>query len=217
METQVKRDHYFRPSYLTPDRLSTFAFLFQEAVRLNPQQIVEIGLGAGVLAAMLRNAGYDVKSIDYAEDLRPDIVADVRDLSSIGHKFDMVVCSQVLEHLEFEDFGKAIRSLTDIAKRVVMITIPDRMYYVSMKVKLPGLKAKSLMFNIPFLRPAWRAADVGEHRWELNAGPFDQGRILQTMRNAIEPTGWIIAARGRVPNNPAHYFYKLERSTAKYA
>ena len=58
--------------------------------------------------------GNDWKTLDYLPDLKPDFVADITDTKMPDNEWDLIICSQTLEHV-FE-FKKAIAEIYRMTK-----------------------------------------------------------------------------------------------------
>ena len=70
-----------------------------------------------IIKKILEENNIKYYSLDVAEDLNPDFIGDVRTFN-LDKKFDMVVAFQILEHIPFEDFDKALSNI----KNMQMIT-----------------------------------------------------------------------------------------------
>ena len=119
-------------------------------------------------------------TFDFAKDLHPDIIGDVRELKRFVKKdiFDCIICCQVLEHLEFKYFDKIIKSFSDIIKKegVVIISLPQRRGWLKYYINIAWLEFKHT-FTIPLF---WRGKFKfnGEHYWEISAPGYSRKLIL---------------------------------------
>lgn len=124
--------------YLGPDRLSFYEEIAAVCAALEPRRVIDVGCGTGhLLAALLRQRPQIdvVVGVDVAEaavqrllDVVPSArghVASVYDLDLGDERFDLVVCTEVLEHLERPgDALEALRRLCSPGGRIV-VTVPD--------------------------------------------------------------------------------------------
>ena len=117
---QESLNYYFSSEYLGDLRLASYSEIIRVTRKVDVGEIAEIGVGPGILPAMLKALGESVSTIDHSGDLNPDIICDVRELANIHRCFDKVICSQVLEHLPYEDFSLAIEQLLSIGKKLVL-------------------------------------------------------------------------------------------------
>jgi Methyltransferase domain len=211
---QIDSDIYFSRHYLSPERFVGFSEQVNAVVdSANDsdngraiETIAEIGKGSGVTAAILREFGFDLSTIDFDPAVKPDIVASILDLESeINRQFDAVLCFEVLEHIRFEDVPQALQNLKAITGKKLFISLP----YAGVTFKWQMLMAKyrsislTLSKRIPMF---WaRHRFNGEHYWEPGKRGFSLGKIEQLFRENFK-----IKKRWFHPDNEVHVFYCLE-------
>jgi SAM-dependent methyltransferase len=229
---------WYGESYDSPERLSSYGeqiglVMAQAATR---DKLLEIGIGNGTLTAALRNRGLDVVTVDFAEALRPDVVADVRELPFPDNSFDGALAFEVLEHVPWEDLGAALRELARVA-RWALVSVPNVGPALSLRAHVPnGFQILRLAGRrrIPFRdavwaltqREAWRRAGGvvarvgtigprrlrphifdGQHHWVLGEGGLEAGDFA-----ALAPgCGLVVTRDFRPVGHPAHHFFVLER------
>jgi len=124
--------------YLGPDRLSFFEEIAERCAAFEPRRVIDVGCGTGhLLAAILRRvpAVESLVGVDYAaaaiERLKEVVpqargyVSSVYDLDLGDEPFDLVVCTEVLEHLDRPaDALESLRRLCAPGGRIV-VTVPD--------------------------------------------------------------------------------------------
>jgi 2-polyprenyl-3-methyl-5-hydroxy-6-metoxy-1,4-benzoquinol methylase len=125
--------------YLSPERLAFFDELASILAPLAPKSILDVGCGTGHLLGVLadrmdpgptRIVGVDhsAAGIQRARALLPGatwLVDDLYSLSLKGEPFDLVLCTEVLEHLdEPERAVHVLRAHCAPGGRVV-VTVPD--------------------------------------------------------------------------------------------
>ena len=102
-------------------------------VSVRPERVLEVGCGEGHLAQHLINLPYrpnvfqgcDLSLEQLAPSLDKQLVfekADIYDLPYGDASFDLVVCCEVLEHLEFPSRGLA--EICRVSGRAVLISTP---------------------------------------------------------------------------------------------
>lgn len=114
-QKQVENTRYEFSKYVSKKRWLSYWYQLDEVLRLKPENVLEIGVGAGILKALLTHFGVKVTTVDIDPDLKPNHVAPVLDLPFDDKSFDVVVCFQVLEHIHYEDFIKALYEIQRVA------------------------------------------------------------------------------------------------------
>jgi ubiquinone/menaquinone biosynthesis C-methylase UbiE len=199
-----KEDGYRFETYGGVSRFASYAYQLREILRLHPTSILEIGAGDAVVGNYIkRQTAIAYTSVDFATDLVPDIVADVRSLPCTYASYDIVCAFEVLEHLPFEDFSVALSELFRVARTHVLISLPHFGPPVQIYIKIPFLSALKFAFKIPFPR---KHTFNGQHYWEIGK----QGYRLQTTRAILSTYGTII--NEFVPfENQYHHFFVVKK------
>lgn len=201
--TQVDVESY-RRRYMTLPRMITHwhqANAVFEATRQGGR-VLEIGPGSGHTTWLLRQMGMDVTTLDFDASLRPDIVGDVTRIPCADDSFDCVLAAEVLEHIPFGEFGKALSELRRVCHGQVVITLPAPFAGASALLNLSGLKPRGLFFGLPF----WITHKFdGEHYWEL--GKFGFG--VRKIRRHIRQQGFRIVSEFRPAPSLYCYFFVL--------
>jgi hypothetical protein len=201
-------NHYIGDAYLTEQRFLTFRFILMHVLRGRYRVIADVGMGSGILAHLLISQGIKVTTVDSDPELRPDVQLDLRELGTLNRSYDCVICSQVLEHLPFGEFRRGVLALIRAATREVIITVPDRRYYVQLDWKLPGLIRNGIRVDLPFPMKRW-VDDHPEHHWEMNCKPFTEKKVISSLVDACRIETWKLAEHGRIPGFPYHHFFFL--------
>jgi len=100
-----------------------------------PKKILIVGCGAGRIDWHLNNMGYEVYSTDVisGKDFPEDMdfyKSDIFDVNSFPiNKCEIVICSQVLEHLR--DYKTALKNLLKLTEIRLIITVPYKMSFNS--------------------------------------------------------------------------------------
>ena len=125
--------------YLGPERLRFYDEVATIVASLEPQSVLDVGCGTGHLlrfvVELMSSNPQRVVGIDHSEAglrraraLLPSAtwrVEDIYDLSLDGERFELVLCTEVLEHVhDPERVVRLLRSLCASDGRVV-ITVPD--------------------------------------------------------------------------------------------
>lgn len=202
---QVTKEHYRSCSYDTKDRWVSYWYQIHKVLDLVPKNVLEIGPGNKTVTDALRKAGTEVTAVDIAPDLQPDVIASVLKLPFGENSFDAVLCAEVLEHLPFDKFTKALAEIHRVSKRFTILSLPHAGYVFSMEWKSPLLKKKQWIWKLPFF---WKVHRFnGEHYWELGKRGYSVGKI----KRIITAEGFVIREGEIHADDPAHYFFVLEK------
>lgn len=120
--------------------LSRFSHVLREEVTaLSPDSVLDVGAGEGFTLQMLADhqIGKKREGIEYADEaiafgkeLHPDVVIKKGDIYALPYKdnsFDVIICSEVLEHLE--DPAKALAELRRVTKKYVVLSVPNEPFF----------------------------------------------------------------------------------------
>jgi ubiquinone/menaquinone biosynthesis C-methylase UbiE len=194
--------HYSFATYLGKERWNSIWHQVDELLTAETHSVLEVGVGAGVLAQLLRELGVKYKSVDFDPDLKPDYVASVTQLPLEDDSFDAVGCFQVLEHIHYKDFQTAVGELCRVAKSRVVISIPDASRVWQYHVWIPFLGRRRFLIRRPLDRPVTHVFD-GQHHWELNKAGYPLERIMADLKEA----GLRHVRTFRVFEHPYHRFF----------
>lgn len=197
-----KEDGYKAGKYGNLERFTSYFYQVRELLDTAPKSILEVGVGDGVVSGYIkRNTGIEYKTADFAEDLHPDVVADIRKLPFADKSFDTVCAFEVLEHLPFEDFDKGLGELARVAKNYVVISLPHFAPPVKFLLKLPFLPEIRFAWKIPFRKTHMFN---GQHYWEIGKRGYPVSRIS----DAISKYG--VIENEFVPfENQYHHFFRI--------
>lgn len=204
---QIEKKCYYEKGYFSVARFSSYAYQLMETTALEPKSVLEVGKGNGLFSYLLKSAGYELTTLDFDKSLDPDIVASVTDIPLSDNEFDCVTCFQVLEHLPFEMFSLALSELSRVTKKNVLISLPNRGRYYSMRWKFPWTIGK-----IKWEPPNFNLEDHrfdGEHYWEINKNGYE----LNIIEKIIRDSGFAILNSYRIFENPYHSIFILEKQT----
>ena len=207
MKIQEKKPLYFETNYASPERFASYGYQFKEILALKPKNVLEIGIGNGIIAYMLKKGGIDITTIDIDESLEPDIIAAVTNMPFSDESFDIVACFEVLEHIPFEYFIKALKEIRRIVLRYAIISLPDCKH--CLRLYLPKIGRRFFLLDHPFFRPPDHKFD-SEHYWEINK----KGYPLKKIIDMIEKAGFSIEKTFRAWEMPQHRFFQLHKSEA---
>ena len=204
--SQVLKNHYFNMKYDTKSRWISYWHQIEEVVKCKPKNVLEIGVGNKTVSDYLKKIGIGVTTCDFDEKLNPDIVADIRSLPFKENSFDMVLCAEVLEHIPYRNFSKALKEIYRVTSSSAVITLPHfslTYFYLGLKL-IPYLPKKevSLVVDYPF-----KHKFEGEHYWEIGK----KGFAPQSVESTILKSGFVIKRTFYPKENPRHQFFVLRK------
>jgi ubiquinone/menaquinone biosynthesis C-methylase UbiE len=200
MFNQVNKLHYWTEEYLCKDRFLHLREQFLTILRINPSSILEIGPGPGLLTGILKHIFDHVVTLDYAEDICPNIVSDVTDMPFEDSLFDMVCAFQMLEHVPWDRIYIALREMSRVSKKYVLFSVPDNNY---MKRTIFSFQVKMFEHSVGtiFSKRAFQGiSNPKEHLWEIGVRPVTSDLVLDVIQrvNLTCNSNWVDGAN--------HYF-----------
>lgn len=142
-------------------------------------RVLEIGPGAGHTSWLLRQWGMQVTTLDFDPQIKPDIVGDVTAIPCADASFDCVLAAEVLEHIPFAEFGKALAELRRVCRGHLVVTLPAPFVGLSALINLSGLDLLGVHLGLPF----WMKHRYdGEHHWELGKRGYGIARVRRLIR-----------------------------------
>lgn len=199
-EVQVAKKHYFERDYDHLSRFIGYHFEIRAVLDLKPQTVLEVGMGNGLVADYLKQRGIAVQTIDIDAALAPDYLGSVTAMPIPDASFDVVLASLVLEHLPFNDVGRALREIARVSRRFAVIAVPDARPSFIVACKIPFLRWFQFIAKLPVART--HQFD-GQHHWVLGA----RGCSVRAFEDLIRGAGFCIR-RSFVPaeSNATHFF-----------
>jgi len=167
--------------------------------------VLEVGPGSGHTTWLLRQWGMKVTTLDFDEAVGPNVVGDVTRIPCDDDAFDCVIAAEVLEHIPFDEFGKALAELGRVCRGHIVVTLPAPFVGAAALLNFSGLNNKGLFFGLPY----WVAHKFdGQHYWELGKRGFSVWRI----RRQIRRQGFRIVSDFRPAPSLYCYFFVLARA-----
>ena len=194
---------YKSQKYEAPDRWMSYYHQIWEVLGLDPENVLEIGKGAGLVSTVLKSRGVKLESLDIDEEVKPEILGSVLDIPVEDNKYDVTLCAEVLEHLPFEDFPKALSEIRRVTKRAVVLSLPYWGWTFWLGFKLPLFKKVDLFWKLTGIL---KHIPGGEHFWEIGK----RGYPLKLIRNIVLDAGFDVKKEYIKSHSPYHYFFILE-------
>mgnify|MGYP000315352491 CR=1 FL=1 len=201
---------YLTRGYLSHRRWNSFWYQIEQVLKTKARTVLEVGVGSGVVAWVLRRLGLSVTTVDVDPETRPDVVGDVRELHTVfgRRQFDCVLCAQVLEHLPFDDFERALAAIKAVTRRYLILTLPIRQAFWGGEGQLwlplfGRIKARFLI-----RRRRRHAKPARGHLWEIGLPGYPLRRVLMAVRRHFK-----IEEKFSPPENRYHLFLRCVKAT----
>lgn len=205
MDKQVDKKHYNFKKYCFSERWFSYWQQLVEVLDLQPQSVLEIGVGDNVFGDYLKhNTQVEYRSADITEELHPDFITSIDNLQ-IDEKFDVVCAFEVLEHLPWEKFQLCLEQLFKVSHKYAVISVPHWGRHFSFSLQIPGLPKIRWQFKLNWF-PIKHKFN-GQHYWEIGKS----GYSIELIRKKIKESGWQIKKDYVVFDSPYHHFFVLEK------
>lgn len=195
---------YFNPNYDDKSRWVSYWYQIREILNFNPRKILVIGKGNGLVSDYFKLYGAEAITLDINGSLKPDVVSSVLNMPFSDNFFDVVLCAQVLEHLPYEDFSKALEKINRVAKIGAVISLPHFGPVIKFCLKIPLLPPFRFMVKLPYPK---KHVFKGEHYWEIGK----RGYSFKKIKAEIKKSGFSIEKDYIVFENPLHHFFVLKK------
>lgn len=83
------------------------------------QNALDVATGGGHVARRLREAGFDVTTLDPAPGMAPDVVAPAEEIPFPDGSFDVVACRVAAHH--FGDAARAVAEMARVSRGLVLV------------------------------------------------------------------------------------------------
>lgn len=200
---QVPASRYAFESYMTKARWCSLWHQARLVAACGPQEVLEVGVGSGLLGTLCRDMGIRYRSVDSAPDLGPDVLASVLSLPLEDRSVDLVCAFQVLEHLPYDDSLRGFRELCRVSRRDVLLSLPNARWGLAMTVSLPVGGTWRAVLPSP-LAPWGKMTP--SHCWEIGRAGFPLRRVVSDLGAEAD-----LVETFRVSENPYHQFFRFRR------
>jgi len=207
MRTQIEPSVYFNDDYDSRDRYFSYWNQVREILSFKSKETLEIGVGNSFVSNYLRERGKNIVTVDIDERLAPGVVGTVLELPFSDASFDLVACFEVLEHLPYEEFRKALSEMYRVSRNFGVMSLPDANVAFCIHLLIPKIGWVQKVFTVPRLRDPIHTFD-GKHYWEIGKAGYPLKRVI----NDIRDSGFIIKKTYRVLEIPYHRFFLLEKN-----
>lgn len=120
------------------------SLLLEKAKHIHPESVLDVGAGEGFTLEMLRKnkIAKELEGIEYMDEaiqlgkkLHPKVKIKKGDIYKLPYKantFDLVICTEVLEHLD--EPQKALEELKRVAKKYLIISVPNEPLFTVQRI-----------------------------------------------------------------------------------
>ena len=205
MKSELEFNKQYYLDHLDFKDWERYYHVFKGIQKYKCQEIIEMGSGSGILTDLLRPNVQLFSLLDINKELKPDIVADIREYKPyLFTRYDCVIALEILEHIEFDEVRPVIRHfhryLKDEGK--VFITVPHRNPFISFISVLNTWYPKTII--IPRLRnfKHKKPSDI-YHKWEIG-----YGASVKIIESIFKECGFNVIEH---KNIPYHDYWVLEK------
>lgn len=200
---QVREWHYDFNKYVNRARFNSYYTQLSLIYSFNPSSILEIWVWNSIVWNIL-SKDYLYETLDIDVNLNPTYVWNISDWINLNdNKFDTVCAFQVLEHLPFNDFEKALMEMSRLAEKNIVISLPYKRVDFRIWIKLPLFKYKKFNLSFPMF---WKKHLFDwEHYWEIWSKEYSLSKI-----HSILNKYWDIEESFNLYENTYHYFFVLK-------
>ena len=208
LKSQVKKSFY-NHNYDTLPRFVSYYQQINQVIKIEPKNILEIGVGNKMVSNYLKEMGFKVTTCDFDTNVKPDIVADIRKIPLDSSSFELVMACEVLEHLPWNEVENAIAELARITNDFVIISIPYASLCFEFIFKFPnaGKFFKNYFANLLIRIPLKiKNKFNGEHYWEMGKIGFPKNKIRKLFSKHF-----MILDEFSPALSAYHYFFVLKK------
>ncbi len=192
--------------YDSKKRFCSYWHQIDEIVSLKPKKVLEVGIGNGFVRRYLNDKGTDVTALDVAQKLLPDVTGSVLAIPLKSAAFDVISCCEVLEHVPYKDFELALKELSRVSQKYIILSLPDATAVYRLNIELPRIKPIKKLIHHPWRRSKHHRRN-SEHYWEIGK----TGYSLNKIKFDINRFGFSIVKTYRVFEYYRHRFFLLEK------
>lgn len=174
--------NYKGKKYNKKERFVNYWHQIDEVLAFNPDSVLEVGVGGHVVHSFLKSVIPDVRSLDIDPQTKPNIVGTITNIPLPETSVDVVLAAEILEHLPFEAFPKALSEIKRVSRLGAVISLPHNGMTFSFSLKIPLIPWTRFVFKIPYF---WRKQTMtSEHYWEIGLKGYPLSRVKREMKNA---------------------------------
>jgi len=206
MKPQTEPNHYFNEFYDSKERFISYWHQINEIIKLEPGKVLEIGIGNGFVSKYLKERNLNIITLDIDKKLNPDMVGSVLNIPFTDSSFDVVSCCELLEHLPYENFYKAVSEIFRVSKSYSVLSLPDKNRVCRLYIQIHKIVISKKLLPLPPISVPIHKFD-GEHYWEIGKAGYPLSKITKDIQKA----GFKIEKTYRIFENPYHRIFILRK------
>jgi SAM-dependent methyltransferase len=208
LRPQVDPAIFRQPEYDTKGQFCSYWHQINEIVALQPESVLEIGVGSGFVSNYLTRHGIALRTLDLDWRLCPEVGGSILNVPFKCDTFDVISCCQVLEHLPYCFFEEALNELYRVCRKHVVLSLPqDVRRTYRLLIELPRLKSLQRILSVPVIKRSI-SPFYEKHYWEIGINSYPLKRILADMHCA----GFRVRKTYRVFEKLYHRFIILDKT-----
>lgn len=158
---------YYKPSYLKPNRMSSYGYQYKLAMQTECKSFLNIGSANNLLHYLLSKQDKFIIDLDLDFRTNPDVVAVLPCLPYYDNSFDVVFGFQILEHFPLSMFTHCLQELKRVAKKHIILSLPDISFSKNEQIKYRLYK----FIRHPQEWGVYKPLKIDkEHFWEIGYG-----------------------------------------------
>lgn len=176
--------------------------LVQELSKITKiNKILDIGCEYKIASNTLKELGYKVKTLDIFKEYKPDYIGDITDYD-FKEKFDLAICSSVLEYIHLNKLKKTLNNIKKICKYVIIGGVREKIMF-SFMFRMPLIGQKYININLP-----WGSIKNPNYEWKL-----DSELPIKVFRKMLKSLNFKILKEKYLKYYPRYYYFVIENET----
>lgn len=190
----------------------SYWYQINEVFKTEGERILVIGVGnktvpnyLKTISEFLEDKKLEITTADIDENLKPDHVCDVSELSEYfdSGAFDTILCAEVLEHISFKKFDKIMNELKIVTDEWVILSLPYAGLDFRLSLELPNKPRKEITLKISDRK---EHEYDGWHKWEVGKKNYSREKISNLINDYFK-----IVRSYTPPENMYHLFFVLKK------
>ena len=183
-------------------------YLEQLSLVRKDDDVLEVGKGKGIAAALLALKARSVDTFDLDPETQPSFVgncARAADIDFLKGRYSTIFCCQVLEHMEQVESFLALKNLIKLDPKRLIISLPDNRKSHRVGITL-GARNLSIVLTYPRSGHRISQENSRQHHWEIYSK-----NIKSLIRQFDSYSSHCLTRHYRLFGRPYSHFFIFER------